>query len=401
MKVPTPAAMEGEQFEVWGVDEAPLPAEMIAKQERLIPVACRLCATLMYAREQYLGRKATCPDCGTKTVIVLPKPEPAVGPVGVPDGEEYQLDPESAPTPRPVPKPVALRHAEVRETSRKAAEERENAGRKRKKKKRAALREQPVKFPLVQRLPAMLLTASVFSRWVILSLCLVVAAWFGSFGAGEASSKFHAVAMVCFFVVAVILGLLWLAAAAALWLAILTESADGHDELHHPPSTNLPDWFRETAYLAVAATASAVPAAALDAYFGNRRGSSGRVGRTRNGNHRRWLATEFPDRNSLIAGARLGAGRLLAQTWEKPADLLSDLAALLSRIDPVDARHGDCQRMACVETSTAGLHSRAVVVRGNTALLPADRTARLVFERVDGGGSRHRDVATFARTWPA
>lgn len=264
MKVPTPAAMEGEQFEVWGVDEAPLPAEMIAKQEKLIPVACRLCATLMYAREKHLGKKATCPDCGTKTVIVRPKPEPAVGPVGVPDGEEYQLDPESAPTPRSVPKPIALRHAELKEESRKAAEERENAGRKQKK-KRSALREQPVKFPLVQRVPVMLLTAPVISRWVVLSVGLVVVAWFGSFGAGEASSKFHAVAMVCFFVVAVILGLLWLAAAAALWLAILTESADGHDELHHPPSTNVPDWFGETAYFAFAASASAAPAAALGA----------------------------------------------------------------------------------------------------------------------------------------
>ncbi|MEQ8837963.1 MAG: hypothetical protein RID07_14245, partial [Lacipirellulaceae bacterium] len=215
-KVPTPAAMEGEQFEVWGVDEAPLPEEMVANQPKLVPVSCQHCATLMYAREEHLGKKAKCPDCGTKTPITRPKAESPVGPVGVPDGEEYQLDPESAPTPRPVPKPVALRHAELKEETRKAAEERENAGRKRKKKKRAALREKPVQFPLVQRVPAMLLTVPVISRWVVLSLSLIVVVWFGNFGMTDAQSKFQAIAMVCFYVVAVIIGLIWLAAAAAL-----------------------------------------------------------------------------------------------------------------------------------------------------------------------------------------
>ncbi|QDS98353.1 hypothetical protein [Adhaeretor mobilis] len=268
--VPKPLAMEGEQFELWGVDEAPLPAEQIAKQPTLIPVSCRLCYTLMYAREAHLGKQAKCPDCGTKTLIKRPAAEPTSGPVGVPDGQEYQLDPTSAPTPRPVPKPVAVRQAEIREAERRAYEEKEggtsdsDAPRKKKrKKKRAALREQPVKFPLVQRVPAMLLTAPILIRWFVLSVFLVVVSSFGSFGAGDAASKFHAVAMVCFFVISCILGILWLAAASAVWLAILTESADGHDELHNPPSTDFVEWIGEAMYFLISAVASAVPAALI------------------------------------------------------------------------------------------------------------------------------------------
>ena len=38
-----PAAMEGEQYELWDVDEQPLPSEMVAAQPRYINITCRRC----------------------------------------------------------------------------------------------------------------------------------------------------------------------------------------------------------------------------------------------------------------------------------------------------------------------------------------------------------------------
>ena len=44
-----PAALEGEQYELWDADEQPLPSELVAHQPKYIAVTCRKCATLMYA----------------------------------------------------------------------------------------------------------------------------------------------------------------------------------------------------------------------------------------------------------------------------------------------------------------------------------------------------------------
>jgi len=41
----------------------------------LIPVICTLCATRMHATEDQIGIMKTCPDCGTQTMVVRPRPE--------------------------------------------------------------------------------------------------------------------------------------------------------------------------------------------------------------------------------------------------------------------------------------------------------------------------------------
>ncbi|MCA9237910.1 MAG: hypothetical protein KDA44_20690, partial [Planctomycetales bacterium] len=57
-----PAAMFGEQYEVWGPDEAPTPQQIAAHSPPLIAVPCRLCATLMHARHEQVGEALVCPD---------------------------------------------------------------------------------------------------------------------------------------------------------------------------------------------------------------------------------------------------------------------------------------------------------------------------------------------------
>ncbi|MCC7475869.1 MAG: hypothetical protein IT425_10765, partial [Pirellulales bacterium] len=44
-----PAAMLGEQYELWEEDEQPLPSEMIASEPKYIGISCSICGTLMYA----------------------------------------------------------------------------------------------------------------------------------------------------------------------------------------------------------------------------------------------------------------------------------------------------------------------------------------------------------------
>ncbi len=51
-----PAAMEGEQYELWGVDEAPSVAEMLAAQPKYIAVVCRLCQSRMQATKIRSGK---------------------------------------------------------------------------------------------------------------------------------------------------------------------------------------------------------------------------------------------------------------------------------------------------------------------------------------------------------
>lgn len=55
------------------------PSEVEARKERdknRLPVYCDLCHTLMYAEKSQIGEKLTCPDCGTKTPVREPLPEP-------------------------------------------------------------------------------------------------------------------------------------------------------------------------------------------------------------------------------------------------------------------------------------------------------------------------------------
>ncbi|MEX0611197.1 MAG: hypothetical protein WD229_03675, partial [Pirellulales bacterium] len=96
-----PAALEGEQYELWDADTQPLPAELIAQQPNYIAVRCLRCDTLMYATEKQVGQTIACPDCGRKQVVPAPsKPAPKRSVLSA-DADTPVLDPAAEPGERP------------------------------------------------------------------------------------------------------------------------------------------------------------------------------------------------------------------------------------------------------------------------------------------------------------
>ena len=235
--------MFGEQYELWGVDEAPLPAEIAASAPLLVPVSCRLCQTLMYARPDQVGTSLSCPDCGAKTVVKSAAAAVRQGPQPVALGEEYQIDEASAPGPRPAPREAAVL-AQAEQLASERDVQRKDEGRRRK-------RPRP---PLITEVLPMLFSTAVVARWLTLSAALTMIGWFAAYGLSSGQGGgMGAIAQVCFLALATMLGGMWLVAASAIWLAILTESAEGHRRLDNPPTANFLEWFGETFYVMISA----------------------------------------------------------------------------------------------------------------------------------------------------
>ncbi|HEX6963526.1 MAG TPA: hypothetical protein VF175_16785, partial [Lacipirellula sp.] len=93
--------------------------------------------------------------------------------------------------------------------------------------------------------------------WGLLSITLMIAGWFLSWVASAMGSMvFMAIPM--FAIGCVFMGL-WLLTALPLCLAIVTESSEGADELHNPPSWISMD-FAEAFFVVIAGAVSAIPA---------------------------------------------------------------------------------------------------------------------------------------------
>jgi DNA-directed RNA polymerase subunit M/transcription elongation factor TFIIS len=225
-----PAAMTGAQYALWDVDDAPPPDELAAKAAKLHPVECQLCQTLMYATDAQLGKKFKCPDCGALTVAhARPQAKPT-GPTIVPDGEEYQLDEASPPTPRPFVMPRVFRQLESRAEDQPHAAPApvlrgagDDAGGASDAPRRKTLgleppapRPEPPAVPLIQG--------------------------------------------VALYAVGCIVTALWSTAALPLFIAIVVESSEGNDRLQDPPRWTSFDWFAELGFFLISAAMSALPA---------------------------------------------------------------------------------------------------------------------------------------------
>lgn len=252
-----PAAMSGEQYEVWGVDENPTPEQIAAVAPPLIAVECRLCGTLMYARHDQIGESLACPDCGAKTPVSAPRHRPPAGLRPPADGDDYQLDETSAPTPRPVPRIAAITEAERHE---KARARHEDPRLSRRQASRGDETPTMPRVPLVQGMTSMLLTGAIATWWLGLSTVLIAVAWLGLQVQSAFAGGMGAIMAICFLAVAVMLGGCWYTAASAISLATLTESSDGHRRLIEPPGGNFLEWFGDAAYIFVAAGAATLPA---------------------------------------------------------------------------------------------------------------------------------------------
>jgi hypothetical protein len=263
-----PAALEGEQYELWDADNAPLPSELIASQPKYIPVNCRLCGTLMHATEPQIGNKLTCPDCGSQTVVSPPAGFRTPRNVLVPDDEAYQLDENRPPPERPPVVPIAtggLLYEQEREAE--LAREESLKARGKAPRTKTDVRGRPIlpRFPLITGILSFLLSPGVPIRWVTLSALGIIWCAMGLFGFGEVGAaggtlgQMAAIGGVCSIAFTCIVGCLWMMALASSFVAIVIESSEGNDRVHHWPPMSTGDWFIDLLRVLLAAFVSAFP----------------------------------------------------------------------------------------------------------------------------------------------
>ena len=243
---------------------APTPAEIAASTPSLHPVPCSLCQTLMYATDTQLGMKLKCPDCGRLTVATPRQVAKPKARATVPDGEEYQLDEQSAP-----PVHVAAATAMIRPIDFNSPP-RKNPAAPAAQVKVAAPKDEPAPrphpkrpprpanmpaVPLVQGVLRMMFTSAVLSRWVSLSLVLIIIVKLVSNIANAMGNQ--ALIILPFFAMGLIAMAYWTVSAFSLFLAIITDSSEGNDQLD-----DLPSWISfeifESLVVAIAAAVSTV-----------------------------------------------------------------------------------------------------------------------------------------------
>ncbi len=257
-KANRPAALDGEQIGVWGVEDKTWEPGF-ATAAALHPVPCRLCETLMYATEEQIGRELKCPDCGALTVAKRFVPPKRKGPRPVIAGKEYQLDPASAPEPRPSAIPISLRDAELHEHARATTVGPD--GRLIVQKVEYKRPELPA-APLIQGVWRMLLTQEVVARWVMMSILFGFAGWFlGSALIPAVGGVAQGIMAVFMAAIGAGLTVLWLTFAAPTCLTIVGESAEGHDRVHDPPAWSPLEWMGESFQLATALAAAGLAGA--------------------------------------------------------------------------------------------------------------------------------------------
>jgi DNA-directed RNA polymerase subunit M/transcription elongation factor TFIIS len=242
-----PAALEGEQYELYDADVQPLPSDLIATQPKYIAIKCRQCDTMMYAAENDVGQTIVCPDCGRRHTVQAPPRPKQKRSVLAAAGDTPKLDPAFAPVERPpalAPEMTQKIEQELDATPYgQALAEARRTG----KPLTVDSRGRPIlpRWPLVTGVWRMLVTEEVITRWILLSIVLGFAGQF----LGEALlTPIQGMAEAVKLIFAVIGGFLaaaWLAMAGPFMVAIVGESSDGKDTLNQPPRLLAFDWFGE------------------------------------------------------------------------------------------------------------------------------------------------------------
>lgn len=259
-----PAALEGEQYELWDPDDQPLPSVIAAAQPRFIDVVCDKCGTRMYANEIQAGQKIACPDCGTKTTIPF-KPRPVKKrSVLATDRDTPQVDPTTIPgdVPHVMPKThgITLAEQEAKDEYERALERSRRTG----KPMEIDERGRPVmpKHPLITGVLPFLTTAGVPAVWLGLSASFMAAGWIFITGLQMAmTGGFGAVGGMCFLAVGCVLLMLASSACSSLLIQVVTESSNGNRSVYSWPT--FLDWFGSLPYVIVGGMMSAVPGWAI------------------------------------------------------------------------------------------------------------------------------------------
>jgi DNA-directed RNA polymerase subunit RPC12/RpoP len=288
-----PAALEGEQYELWDPDEQPLPSEIIAAQPQYVAIHCTRCGTLMHASERQVGQPIPCPDCRTMNVVPLPKKPVAKRQVLAPDSQTPILDPRHEPAPRPlVLAPVSkMVHEEEHEGAyTRALEKSKRTG----KPMEVDVRGRPImpRWPLVTGVLSFLFSRGAPVRWICYSLVWMIYDAIATYGisaigsGGDRTAQSMAAIMgVCFMVLGVIMCVFWSAGLSAIFFAIVTESSVGNREIHAWPGPEFMAWFPEFFHLLIAGAMSIGPG---------------------------WLLAHLAPNEPLLASALVGAGVVLS-----------------------------------------------------------------------------------------
>jgi DNA-directed RNA polymerase subunit RPC12/RpoP len=263
-----PAALEGEQYELWDADEQPLPKQIAAAQPKYIAVRCKHCDTLMYATEKQVGQTIACPDCGKRHVVPQPTKEAAKPSVLASDVDTPRLDPAAAPGERPLILPLPKRgmdfEVEQEAAYARAREKSERTG----KPMEIDSRFRPVlpRFPLVTGILPFPFYAGSRDRWAALTIGLViwalllvdgVPAW--ATWRGDGAGAMAAMGGLAETMIGAIGAIVWLAAASNIFIAIVSQSAAGADRIREWPPMNFIMSMGEMLPVTIAAVFTAAP----------------------------------------------------------------------------------------------------------------------------------------------
>jgi DNA-directed RNA polymerase subunit RPC12/RpoP len=258
-----PAALEGEQYELWDADHQPLPSQIIAAQPKYVTIKCRRCDTVMHASESQVGQQIKCPDCGTVHIVPSPPKPVAKRSVLAPDAQTPLLDPAAHPGERPFMSvvPVKMLHEEENEEEyARALEKSKRTG----KPMEIDSRGRPImpRWPLVTGVLPFLFSSGIPVVWLSLSAGFVCAGWLFRTGLEMAmTGDMGAIAGMCLFAAGCIVATICAAAGSGVMMQIVMESSEGNRKLHHWP--HLLDWFGNLLYVVVSGMMSALPGWAI------------------------------------------------------------------------------------------------------------------------------------------
>jgi DNA-directed RNA polymerase subunit RPC12/RpoP len=251
-----PAALEGDQYELWDTDDQPIASDLVAAEPKFVTVICSRCNTVMHPTINRVGQQITCPDCGHREVIP-PPPKPQVK-KNVIAADAPVLDPASAPADRPyVPMPVAgmLYDDERDQEYQRALDKAQRTG----KPLEIDHRGRPImpRYPLITGVLPFVFSRGVPLVWLAISVGYMYATYVLLQGIAISAEGYGAVSGMPLFAIGCALLMFCTAFTYSCVLQIVMESSEGNRAVHHWPGFT--DWLGSLLWAGVALPFSAVP----------------------------------------------------------------------------------------------------------------------------------------------